>query len=275
MGLYVHKKIGLGSKAIFNVSLIASLFFLFAISILFLSFKGSETTSDNSNSFWNKVETVAFNLHQSTKGISNFSDQDKLFNSSMISSGGYFQLEEIPGKYKIMKAVFDGHEIILRPDRIEVLTMDAIEEAAFFVFQESKSTSFPQGKGLISSEMEPIKNTAMARVLGVNSLKVTKYKEVVYNNIYSGVNMIVRVENDGLQVELDALRKTDINAFNMQMQSISEGADISQNKISLAKSRKSINIKSDNSMLKSTSKGFKFDNTSLVSDKPMFEISIK
>lgn len=275
MGLYVHKKIGTDSKAIFNAGLLASLFLLCTISVLFLSFKSSEATSDNSNSFWNKVEKVAFNLHQSTKGITNLSNQDKLFNSSTINSGGYFQLEEVPGKYKIMKAVFDGHEIILRPDRIEVLTTSKIEETAYFVFEESNATAFPEGRQLISTETMPIKNAAMARVLGVNSMKVTKFKEVVYNNIYRGVNMVVQVGSEGLQVELDAPKKSDVSAFNMKMMTISGDANISKNNISLAKSRKSINIKSDNSMLKSSSKGFKFDNTSLVSDKPMFEISIK
>jgi len=275
MGLYVHKKIGSGSKEFFNAGLLASLFFLFAISILFLSFKGSETTSDNSNSFWNKVEIVAFNLHQSTKGISDFTNQDRSFNSSTISSRGYFQLEEVPGKYKVMKAVFDEHEIILRPDRIEILTMDAVEESAYFVFEKSNLSTFPEGKNLISTDKVTIKNAAMSRVLGAKSMNVSKFKEVVYNNVYSGVNMIVRIENDALQVELDAPRKTDASAFKMKMFTVSENANVSQDRISLAKSKKSINIKSDNSMLKSTSKGFKFDNPSASSDKLMFEISIK
>lgn len=275
MGLYVHKKIGSGSKTIFNVSIFASLFFLCAISVLFFSFKSSEATFENSNSLWDKVENVAFNLQQSTRGISNLTNQNNSLNAATISSGAYFQLEEIPGKYKIMKAVFDDHEIILRPDRIEVLTTSAIEEMAYLVFQESNENVFPEGKGLISKEVVPIKNAAMARVLGARSMEVTKFKEVVYNNIYSGVNMIVHVGNDGLQVELDAPRKSDVSAFNMRMQSIGQEVNPRQNKISLAKSKKSLNIKSDNSMLKSTSKGFKFDTPSMASDKPMFEISIK
>ena len=119
MGLYGHKKIGAVCQTSFNVSSI-SLILICTISMLFLSFRGSETTTDYSNSFWEKAEIVVNNLHLSTKGISNFTNQDILFSSSKTSSRGYFHLEDIYNEYKIMNEVFDGHEIILKPNRQDI-----------------------------------------------------------------------------------------------------------------------------------------------------------
>jgi len=116
---------------------------------------------------------------------------DALLSETPATSENYFVQEEIPGKYKMIKAVIDGDEIILRPDRIELLfKRSQIEESSYLLFEDANKNSQPVGINIIEESMKPILNKAMAEVLDATSMKVTKFEKVKYSNLYQGVDLV-------------------------------------------------------------------------------------
>jgi hypothetical protein len=141
---------------------------------------------------------------------------EALLSESPATSENYFLQEEISGKYKMIKAVIGGDEIILRPDRIELLFKKSqTEESSYLLFENANKNSQPVGINVIEESVEPIANKAMAEVLGVSSMKVTKFKKVKYPDLYQGVDLILTIGNDGINADVVAIDKTNASKFKM------------------------------------------------------------
>jgi len=168
------------------------------------------------------------------------------------SAASYFIQEEIPGKFKMLKAVIDGDEIILREDRIELLfNVAGVQEHSFLLFDDANKNAEIVGINALSETTKPIPNKAMASVLKATSMKVTKYEKVRYTNLYDGVDLELSITKGGIHAELVTLNKKSASSnFKMSVLATSE---VSQNKsettIKNAKSSSSMKVLSKNKNL--------------------------
>lgn len=204
----------------------------------------------------------------------NLSTEQSIFSTNL----GYFEHENIPGKYSLMKARFGDESLVLRSDRIEFCykATDGFEESLHLLFQNSIGKISPKGRKPITTKTVPVHNQAMANVLGSPTMEVTQYEEVVYENIYNGVNLIVKIDDDGLVFEVESLSKINLEAFTLTPWGVN-AQDQTQSKSYSLKSNggKSLIISSDKSdLIYSKSKGFNIASNS-DADKVKFEISIK
>ena len=154
----------------------------------------------------------------SFRAVDSTPSNDALLSGTPTTSENYFVQEEISGKYKMIKAVIGGDEIILRPDRIELLFKKSqIEESSYLLFENARKNSQPIGINLIEESMEPIANKAMAEVLGATSMKVTKFKKVKYPDLYQGVDLILTIGAEGLNADIVAENKVNASKFKMSV----------------------------------------------------------
>ena len=154
----------------------------------------------------------------SFKVVDSVPSNEALLSKTPATSQNYFVQEEISGKYKMIKAVIDGDEIILRPDRIELLFKKSkIEESSYLLFEDADANSLPVGINVIEESMKPIMNKAMAEVLGASSMKVTKFEKVKYSGLYQGVDLVLTIGADGINANVVAVDKFNASKFKMSV----------------------------------------------------------
>jgi len=138
-----------------------------------------------------------------------------------INDGNYFVLEEIPGKYKLFKAVVNGKEIILRPGRIEMFLNPSLsEESSYLIFDGSNENIHPVGIQAISESQEEISNLAMAEVLNEKYITKTIFDKVVYKGLYSGLDLELTMGKNGVKATLIATENQSV-ATDLKMRLIS------------------------------------------------------
>lgn len=124
---------------------------------------------------------------------------------------GYFVQEEIPGKFKMIKAVFGKEEIILREDRIQLLMKKSkFEESSYFLFDGSNKNVQIIGMNPIETTVQPIANKAMADVLKATSMTVTKFEKVKYSNLYNDMDLIFSISGNGVNAEIIAKENVNV-----------------------------------------------------------------
>jgi len=172
---------------------------------------------------------------------------------------GYFVQEEVPGKFKMLKAIFEGEEVILRPDRIELLLRKSkMQESSFLLFENSNANVQPMGINQIDVSTKPILNKAMAEVLNASSMQVTRFEKVKYSNLYDGVDLLLTVGAKGINAEL--ISDSAVDASNKFKMSVLADTKVVRDKNSLnfnhnrstskmmIKSNKNLNINNSNKL---------------------------
>jgi len=172
---------------------------------------------------------------------------------------GYFVQEEIPGKFKMLKAVFEGEEIILRPDRIELLFRESLkQESSFLLFDNSNTNVQIMGVNQIDVSTQPIPNKAMADVLKASSMQVTRFEKAKYSNLYNGVDLLLTIGTSGIEAEV--ISESPVNATNNFKMSVlaesnvvKEGKKLNfnhnrSNSKMMIKSNKNLNINNSNKL---------------------------
>ena len=114
-----------------------------------------------------------------------------------------FILEEVPGKFKILKAVVNGKDIYIRPGLLEVfLDPSNRDESSYLLFQGANTNISPEGVNQISKSKKEISHAAMARVLGETMLDQTVFEKVVYRDLYEGVDLELSIGKLGIRFKL-------------------------------------------------------------------------
>lgn len=218
---------------------------------------------------------LLFSFTYEDKPIENSDSQ--LHSNDLFTSNPYFVMEEIPGKFRMVKAVFSDHELILRPDMLEYLDTDVRNELTHLVFEKCNKNIRPDGVNMISNEKVPIKNKAMAEVLEATTMEVTRYERVIYRNIYDNLDLEISFNAEGgIHADLKEKVKGAASKFNMKPRYTPAEYNGSQESISLPKSKKSLKIKSNNDKINfAQGKGFKLKNPEQHSDDLSFDITIK
>jgi len=180
--------------------------------------------------------------------------------SSETLSENYFILEEIPGKYKVLKAVVNGKEIIMRPGRLEMfLNSTNTEESSFLIFDGSNVNAEPIGVNRISESKKEISNPAMADALNEKHIIVTVFEKVVYKDLYTGIDLELSIGENGVQSTLISSNKRQASeAFKMRLvssaaqknmgKSIHLGHAASQNSIEITSSQNDLKINNHNNI---------------------------
>jgi len=141
------------------------------------------------------------------------------------TNSNYFVHEVIAGEYDLIKTVQDDTEIILRPDRIEILKKaDALtgrhEVSTFLLFGNVNKVQ-PQGRELIQTSKERVSaiyNDVAAEYLKAEFIDVHKYTSIVYLNLYDGADLEVSLDNKGeLVFNLIAHESTDDIPFDLKV----------------------------------------------------------
>ena len=260
-------------------------FFLLVLSILSFNIIDSEfvspdrATANISASYFEQMNSQQLMLETSFDqlGVAFCNSSESSLAITTVMDNPYFVLEEIPGKFRMIKAVFSDYELILRPNMLEYLTTDSEGEFIHLEFEECNQNIQPDGVNLISSKKMPIKNKAMAEVLKATTMDVSIYEKVVYKNIYNHLDLELSFNHEGgIHAELIENKKGAASKFNLNPRVASSECNTSQNTISFAKSNKSLKIKSDNNQIDFVEKkGFKMKSLQQDSQKLSFDINIK
>jgi len=262
MGLFTRSLALAGLKLNGMYILLASLtFILFAFSN---PEKVNEKTTNENEFFLESKEHLTKNLSSKQ--------------STFFTNSGYFEFTNVPGKYSLMSARFGNEELILRPNMIEYFNKQAngLEESIYLVFQGSTNKSLPKGRDLISKQTVPIPNKDMAEVLGTTTMEVTQYQEVVYENIYDGVNLIVRVEEKGLTFEMESLNKSSRSNFKLVPRGAIANTDSEKSYTLRSNGNNSLVFSSEEPAFSySKEKGFKVSETTSSTKNTKFKLSIK
>ena len=159
-------------------------------------------------------------FHEGILGINKLQNE---FSMPEVASMNYFVLEEIPGKYKILKAVVNGREIIMRPGRIEMFLNSAnLEESSYLIFNGCDNSVDPLGINKISETQKEIPNPAMAEALNEKYFTATIYEKVIYKNLYNGLDLELSIGKDGVKSTLITSNKKQASVdFNMSVVSSS------------------------------------------------------
>ena len=213
----------------------------------------------------------------SFRAVDSIPSSEALLSETPTTTENYFVQEEIPGKYKMIKAVISGDEIILRPDRIELLFKKSqIEESSYLIFEDANTNSQPVGINVIEKSMKPILNKAMARVLNASSMTVTKFEKVKYSDLYKGVDLELTIGPDGINADVVAIDMVNASKFKM---SVLANTEVSNNSGDLKFKHKTSNtnmtIKSKNKNLNFNSNKVQFSETTNAPGNLNFEIILK
>lgn len=116
----------------------------------------------------------------------------------------FFVHEAVQGRYELIKNVQNGIEIILRPDRIEILKKadpnKGIEEVSTFLLFKDVNSVLPKGQDLVESKtlnVRDVYDEATVEFLQSDVIDVNIYKSIVYTNIYNGVDLEVVLNDAG------------------------------------------------------------------------------
>lgn len=116
----------------------------------------------------------------------------------------FFIHEVVEGRYELIKNIQHGTEVILRPDRIEILRKadpaKGIEEVSTFLLFSNVNNVQPNGKELIESNtfnVKDIYNEATAEYLGSDVIDINVFKSAVYTNIFDGVDLEIDLNDAG------------------------------------------------------------------------------
>ena len=116
----------------------------------------------------------------------------------------------------------------------------------------------------------------MAKVLGASTMQVRNYEQVVYENIYEGVSLVVSIVNKKVKFDLETNDRKAIQNFRLVPWGNSSQYDAVERTFKSSDNNNTIKITSENESMSFTSKdGFQFKNPESNTDKLSFEISIK
>jgi len=193
----------------------------------------------------------------------------------------FFVQEVIHGKYDLIKNVQNDTEIILRPDRIEILkkansVTGAHEVTTYLLFSDVNKVR-PQGQNLVGSsdvKIADLYSESTAQYLKSEFIEVNKYTSVIYPDFYNGVNLEVSLDKTGemtfslnpkggsmaiplnLNV-LDSKVKSSTNGF------VSNGVKVSSNSADLSIEKGKVDFKKRDRNLDGYSFTLKANNSSL------------
>lgn len=129
----------------------------------------------------------------------------------------HFVVESVGEKHKILKAHFGEKTLIFRKERIELYEGSLDDNFNYFIFKNSPNRELPLGSKLISQEYVDIENASMANVLGTTKKLVSTYQELIYKNIYEGVDLVASIHENGVRLRAKATDDSKLQKFNLEL----------------------------------------------------------
>lgn len=122
--------------------------------------------------------------------------------AEIVNTPSFIQ-EKVEGKFENIKVNLDDIEILFRNDRIEIFEKLTIEDErqTFLIFDECQDVK-PVLTDKVHEEKVRIPNQAMAEVLGVSEMMVSRYSKLVYSNLYKNADLIVSLYDGKVRFEL-------------------------------------------------------------------------
>lgn len=188
-----------------------------------------------------------------------------------------FRIESIGGGYRMIKAEAAGLDLIMRKDRIEVYSETTEGRFTYFVFTGSNMSELPIGKNLVSTFEEVVTNQAMSSTLGSDKMNVEIFKNIVYENLYPGVDLILSIKDSNLKLDLISDSPKLAQKFNMELIGLAPKNTLKSNgSLDFARNANSINIASTGDTKITNDKGFiKLDKASTTNQDITINISFK